>query len=59
MNTKIITSTIRPELATGFCKLGKRIDVFGFNLGKKIDLLAGDVSWLKRSVGKLMKKAGV
>jgi hypothetical protein len=36
-----------------------KIDGVESRLGKKIDIMAGDVSWLKRSVGKLMKKAGV
>jgi len=43
----------------GFDGLGRQIDFVESNLGKKIDLLAGDVSWLKRSMTKVMKKMGV
>jgi hypothetical protein len=43
----------------GFDGLGKQIDFVESNLGKKIDLIAGNVSWLKRSITKVMKNMGV
>ncbi len=57
----------------GFEGLDRKIDFVEKNLGDKIDnldskvtninlnihSLAGDVSWLKRSMGKVMKKMGV
>ncbi len=38
----------------GFKQAFKQIDAVESHLGKKIDLLAGDVSWLKRSMGKVL-----
>ena len=44
---------------TGFTKLGEQIDAVETNMNTKFGLLSADVSWLKRSVGKMMKKMGV
>ena len=44
----------RSYVKDGFDGLGRQIDFVEKNLGIKIDLIAGDVSWLKRSMVKVM-----
>jgi len=43
----------------GFEKVFKQIDAVESNLGRKIDAVAVDVSWLKMAVTKLLKKARI
>ncbi len=63
----------REYMDGAFYSLDNKIDFVDKNLGDKIDTLdskvtridlnlhslAGDVSWIKKSMGKLMKKVGV
>ena len=39
---------------TGFHKLGEQIDAVESNMNTKFGLLSADVSWLKRSMGKVL-----